>query len=247
MDYLQKLVGDIECQDLEGIKTCFENGISPNDYFKEKPLIYELITEYPRGPKFRECVKVFVDYGLHFEDKMLLAVLLDDATSLKDQLKIFPEGIKKRYSFDCAFTPLFEATLLHICAEYNHLSCAEVLVHYGAEVDAKAGVDEYGFGGQTPIFHTVNQNRNCCIDVMKFLVARSADLDFTIKGLIWGKGYQWETYIPSVNPISYAMMGLLRQFQRSEKLIYEVVSILMKARYGIEYAPRNIPNAYLNT
>ena len=48
-------------------------------------------------------------------------------------------------------------------------------------------------------------------------------------------------------PVSYAMMGLLRQFQRTEVLIYEVVSILLKAAYEIEYTPSNIPNAYLNS
>ncbi len=83
--------------------------------------------------------------------------------------------------------------------------------------------------------------------MLKFLISRKADLSLTVKGLIWGKGYPWETFIPSVNPISYAMMGLLRQFQRTEKDIYEVVSILIKERYGINYRPDNIPNRYLNS
>jgi hypothetical protein len=71
-------------------------------------------------------------------------------------------------------------------------------------------------------------------------------LTLTIKGLIWGKGYEWETFIPAVNPISYAMMGLLCQFQRTEQQIYEVVSLLMKANDGTEYYPTNIPNKYLS-
>ena len=82
---------------------------------------------------------------------------------------------------------------------------------------------------------------------MKFLVSQSADLKITVKGLIWDKGYEWETFIPSVNPISYAMMGLLRQFQRPEQQIYEVVSTLLKANYGIDYFPTNVPNRYLNS
>ena len=113
------------------------------------------------------------------------------------------------------------------------------------DINTKAGIDQTGFGGQTPIFHTVNQDANKSMDVMNFLVASHADLELTIKGLIWGKGYDWETFIPSVNPISYAMMGLLRQFQRSEQQIYEVVSVLLKARYGVTYFPANIPNQYL--
>jgi len=65
--------------------------------------------------------------------------------------------------------------------------------------------------------------------------------------MIWGKGYEWETLIPAVNPISYAMMGLLPQMHRNEKTISETVSLLLKAPYGIDYAERNIPNAYLRT
>lgn len=246
MDYLQKLVTDIELQSVDGIKECFENGINPNDSFKNRPLIYELITEYPRGPKFKECVKVFVDYGLNFDDKTLLAVLMEDATALDKQLVNDKEVLKNKYTFDCAFTPLYDVSLLHICAEYNHLACAEILIKHGADLNAKAGVDENGFGGQTPIFHTVNQNSNKCIDMLKFLISQSADLTLTVKGLIWGKGYQWETFIPAVNPISYAMMGLLPQFQRTENQIYEVVSMLLKAAYGIDYRPSNVPNKYLS-
>jgi hypothetical protein len=176
---------------------------------------------------------------------VLLAVLQDDAILLDTELSNDPENIKNRYSFNCTFTPLFEATLLHICAEYNHLDCAKILVQYGADVNARAGIDEFGFGGQTPIFHTVNQNENRCVDVMKFLISKKAELQLTVKGFVWGKGYEWETFIPAVNPISYAMMGLLPQFQRKEILIYEVVSILLKAAYGINYVAQNIPNAYL--
>jgi hypothetical protein len=245
MNYLQKTINEIEVHSPEGIRECFQNGINPNDYFKEKPLIYELITEYARGPKFKECFKVFVDHGLQFDDKVLLAVFLDDAVALDALLHDNKQLVKSTYSFDCAFTPLYKVSLLHICAEYNHLDCAKMLVKHGADINFKAGVDEYGFGGQTPIFHTVNQHANLCNDVMKYLAAESADLTLTVKGLVWGRGYQWETFIAAVNPISYAMMGLLPQFQRTEKQIYEVVSFLLKASYGIEYHPANIPNRYL--
>ncbi|MOA37078.1 hypothetical protein D3C78_1586450 [compost metagenome] len=82
---------------------------------------------------------------------------------------------------------------------------------------------------------------------MNFLVSQNPDLSLTVSGLIWGNGYEWETFIPSVNPISYAMMGLLRQFQRTEQQIYEVVSILLKANCGIDYFPANVPNKYLSS
>lgn len=246
MDYLNKIIIDFELHSVEGIIACFQNGVSPNEIVDGEPLIYKLINMYSRGPSFKNCVQAFEDYGVDFEDKILFSVLLDDAALLSTQLSANRTAVFKKYSFACAFTPLYEVSLLHICAEYNHLSCAEVLVQYGADVNSKAGVDTNGFGGHTPIFHTVNQNGNKCVDVLKFLISKQADLTIVVRGLIWGNGYDWETFIPSVNPTSYAMMGLLSQFQRTEADIYEVVSLLMKARYNINYFPTNIPNKYLN-
>src|SRR5437762_2160746 len=169
MDYLQKLIGDIEIHSVEGIKDCFLNGVSPNDLFRGEPLIYELTSEYARGPKLKECVKAFVDHGLDFPDKILLSVLLDDATTLGSHLDKDRNAVTKQYSLRCAYTPLYEASLLHICAEFNHLSSADVLVKHGADINAKAGIDEYGFGGQTPIFHTVNQNLNQSAEMLNYL------------------------------------------------------------------------------
>jgi ankyrin repeat protein len=200
---------------------------------------------YLRGPGFVPCLQVFVDHGLQFDQPALLAVLLDDGEWLKKLIASDPSLLKVRVSLDCCFTPLEDATLLHVCAEYNSISAAAVLLDAGADVDALAGFDADGFGGHTPIFHAVNQHRNYCLPICQLLLEHGANLDLTVKGLIWGKGYEWETFIPSVNPISYAMMGLLRQFQRSEEDIYETVSILMRAQYGIDYRSGNVPNKYL--
>ena len=108
-----------------------------------------------------------------------------------------------------------------------------------------AGVDENGFGGHTAIFHTVNQNSNQSADMLNFLLSKSADLKLTVAGLIWGKSYDWETLIPSVNPISYAMMGLLPQMHRNEATISKVVTTLLKHAYGIDYTSGNVPCKYL--
>ena len=246
MDTLRQILIAFELHSAESINECCKQGVNPNDHYNGQPLFHHLINMYTRGPKFKDCVQAMLNNGLVFGDKLLIAVLLDDSVALDKFLSVNPPGLQKRYSFNCAFTPLYEASLLHICAEYNHLHCAKVLVNHGMDINTRAGVDENGFGGQTPLFHTVNQHANISMDVLKFLLECNADLSITVKGLIWGKGYDWETFIPSVNPISYAMMGLLRQFQRTEKDIYEIVSLLMQARYRCDYIPANIPNKYLN-
>ena len=246
MDLIDDIVIQIELHSVEGIRQCFASGLDPNTSFRGEPLIFELTSEYTRTPRFKKCVKAFVEHGLEFSDQALLAVLLDDPGSLERQIKTDPGLASKKYNLRAAFTPLYQATLLHICAEFNHVACAEVLVKHGADVNAIAGSDEFGFGGQTPIFHTVNQNANYAEEMMQFLLQHKANLLHTVRGLVWGKGYEWETLIPAVSPISYAMMGLLPQMHREESTISKVVASLLNHQYGIDYSPRNIPNAYLN-
>ena len=246
MDYMAELINYIEVHSVQGIRNCFDKGIDVNAMFRGKPLIDELTSEYARTPRFKDCVKAFVDYGLQFNNNALLAVLLDDAILLENELKQDATIVTKKNTLRCAYTPLFEVTLLHICAEFNHLSCAEKLVKYGADINAVAGLDQYGFGGQTPVFHTVNQNADNSADMLQFLLSHDADLTITVRGLTWGKGYEWETLVPAINPISYAMMGLLPQMHRDEKTIARTISLLLKHRYGIAVTPVNIPNRYLS-
>jgi len=245
-DQLGKIVIAFELHDVETIKACFRQGINPNAVHDGQALVYSLINMYTRSKKFNACMQAFVDAGLQMEDKVLLAVLLDDAATLHQLLATNPGAAQKKYSFQCTYTPLLEASLLHICAEYNHLACADVLLGYGADVNAKAGLDENGFGGQTPIFHTVNQNSNHSIDMLHWLLANGADASVQLKGLVWGRGYEWETFMPAVNPASYAMMGMLPQVHRNETTIAGIVSLLVKHAYNIDYTPRNVPNKYLS-
>ena len=246
MPDIKKLQHDIEVHSIEGIRRYFEEGGSPNEVHSGVPLFTTMVEMYTRTPRFKDCVKVFVDAGLQFDQLALLYVLMDDAEKLNEHLKKSPDLVSATYSqFNNAYTPLAGGTLLHFCAEYNSIDCAHLLVEHGANVNARAGLDEYGFGGHTPIFHTVNQNSNNSLETLNYLLDNSADPAMTVKGLIWGKGYEWETWIPAVNPISYAMMGMLPQMHRNEKAVAETLSLLVKKAYGIDYKPLNIPCAYL--
>ncbi len=246
-DYTQ-LLYDIEVHSVDGIRGYFEQGGNPNEVHDGVPLFTTMIEMYTRTPRFKDCVKAFIDAGLLYDDPAQLAVFIDDAEKLKELINYDAAIISKTYSgYNNTYTPLTGGTLLHFCAEYNSIDCAKVLVAAGADVNAKAALDEHNFGGHTPIFHTVNQNMNNSAEMLHFLLKNGADLTITVKGLIWGKGYEWETFIPAVNPISYAMMGFLPQMHRKEKTVAETVSLMIKYAYGIDYTPPNIPCKYLLT
>ncbi|PTQ94116.1 ankyrin repeat protein [Mucilaginibacter yixingensis] len=241
------IITAFERHDTVAIENYFKIQGNPNEMRKGEPLFNRLVDMYSRSPKFKECVRIFINYGLQFDDAPLLAVLANDADKLEALIKADPEIVHRTYNrFKCTFTPLNGGTLLHFSAEYRHLDCATVLLNGGADINARASLNENGFGGHTPIFHLVNSLGGHELELLHLFLKHVPDLSITVKGLIWGKGYEWETFIPAVNPLSYTMMGLLPQMHRDPITTAKVVSALIKQAYGIDYQPPNVPNAYLN-
>jgi Ankyrin repeat len=153
--------------------------------------------------------------------------------------------VKHRLSLPCAFTPLVGATLLHVAAEYGNLAIARKLIELGADVNATADVDEEGYNGHTPLFHTVNSNQNRSAPVMRLLLEAGARSDIALPGIIWGKGFEWQTACFDVTPISYAQLGLLPQMQRTEQDTYDNIKLLLAATKRIYPSQMNVPNRYL--
>lgn len=240
------VLGDFEVHSVDGIRRYFAEGGSPNEQHNGIPLFTSLVEMYLRSPRFSDCVGVFIENGLEFDDPALLAVLANDADKLERLVETNLHLVDKTYDrFSNPFTPLTGGTLLHYSAEFNHVACAEVLLNYGADVNARASVDHYGFGGHTPVFHTVCQILNNSEGMLHFLLRYSADLSVTVRGLLWGRGFEWETFLPAVNPISYAAMGLLPQIHRDPAIISRTISTLLQHAYHIDYTLPNIPNAYI--
>ena len=204
-----------------------------------------LIEMYLRSSNFRDCVRVMLESGAVIEDPVLQAVLLDDVVTLRHLMKQTGFKTDRKFNLDCTFTPLNGASALHICAEYNSLKCAAALIKAGANVNAQAAVDADGFGGHTPIFHTVNSHNNYSRPMMELLAKRGAKLNVRLKGLVWGSGFAWETALFDVTLLSYTQCGLHKQFQRREADIYDNLSYLYRKLYGTKAPVRNVPNRYL--
>src|SRR5579862_3161429 len=239
------LLGAFEVHSPEEIRAVLRAGQSPTQPIKGKTPMACLIEMYLRSSGFRDCVRVMLEAGAVIEDPVLEAVLLDDAVSLR-RLMMNPHfKIERKFDLDCTFTPLKGVTALHICAEYNSLKCAAVLIKAGANVNARAAVDADGFGGHTPIFHTVNSHNNYGRPMMELLAKAGAKLDVRLKGLVWGLGFEWETVLFDVTLLSYTQCGLHKQFQRREEDIYSNLAYLYRKLNGSKAPVRNVPNRYL--
>ena len=239
-DYL----GAFEEHSPEGIREALAAGASATDLIKGKTPIDSLIEGYLRSPRFGACLRVLLDAGASIGDPLLESVLLDDAPAMQRLLRDPGSHLHGKLRVPCAFTSCEGVTALHLCAEFNAVACARLLVDAGADVDARADVDAHGFGGQTPVFHAVNSIFNYCRPMMELLVDAGADLDVRLKGLVWGAGADWETLLLDVTPISYAQCGLYAQFHRREQDVYDNLRCLYRKRYGASLPVRNVPNKY---
>jgi ankyrin repeat protein len=200
---------------------------------------------YPRSDRFAQCLRLLLDRGAEPGDPSVIPVLLDDADALETAVRADRSLLAHRVSMVSAFTPLEGASLLHVAAEYGNLAAARRLIDMGADVNARAAHDAHGLGGQTPLFHTVNSNANRSEPLLRLLLKAGARTDSRLEGLIWGKGFEWETTLFDVTPLSYAQAGLLPQMHRDERDIYANLRLLLEAA-GREVPPLpNVPNRYL--
>ena len=245
MSSKNELLAAFETHDPAAIRTALAAGCSPTMLIDGKsPLI--LLTEmYTRTSRFTDCLRVLLDAGASFNDPLLESLLLDDAAKLRILIQKSSSELTRSFNLNCAYTSLAGASPLHICAEYNSIHCAHVLLDAGHPIDATAAIDANGFGSHTPLFHTVNSNRNYCRPMMELLVGAGASLDVRLKGLVWGSGFEWETTILDVTPLSYAQCGLYFQFHRREDHVYSNLSYLYEKKCGQTLALRNVPNKYL--
>ena len=241
----EALLSAFDGHDVEGIRAALNAGADATTPLRGKLPIYWLLEEYHRTDRLPECLKLLFERGAVLDDEKLRPVLLNDADGIKSLHADDQTILGHRTSLKSAFTSLIDVTLLHVAAEYGNFEAAKTLVELGADVNARAGVNEYGFNGHTPIFHTVNSNGNRSLPIMKLLLDAGARVDVRLDGLEWGKGYEWETVFFDVTPISYAQLGLMPQVHRRDVDIYANITRMLSAA-GREGPPlENIPNKYL--
>jgi hypothetical protein len=242
-----ELLGAFETHDADAIRRILDAGFDVRARLKGQSVAASLTSMYTRSDRFPECLAVLLERGAVLDDPRLAPILLDDAEALEAELASDPSLVAYRTSMVSTFTPLIGASPLHVAAEYGHANAARVLLASGADVNARAAIDEYGLNGHTPIFHTVNSNDNRSAPILKLLLDAGASVDVHLAGITWGKGFEWETTCLDVTPISYAQLGLLPQVQRRERDIYANITLLLEASHRPVPPFDNVPNRYLRS
>ncbi len=171
-----------------------------------------VITSYGRSvQRLSACIDILLDAGgeTKYDAPPVLALLRGRLDSLAEQVDADPALVKRRFSeLDCGQTGgrsllLQGGTLLHVAAEYGNLGAATLLLDRGADVNARATVDEAGVGGQTTVFHAVTQSDDGGLPLAQLLLDRGADL--RVRAKLPGH-YERPGEIVDCTPLGYALL-----------------------------------------
>jgi ankyrin repeat protein len=204
-----------EAVDPVALKWLLDHGANPNcdnlkRPYRDTALDY-VIGTYERSPEqLSSCIALLLAVGgtTRFSAPGVLDVLRQQHDHLAKQLDADPQLAHRRFQeLDCGSTGarrllLTGATLLHVAAEFGISEAATLLLDRGADVNARAAVDDTGLGGQTAIFHAVTQFDDGGLPMVRLLVERGADLSVRVK--LPGH-YEQPDEVIECTPLGYAL------------------------------------------
>lgn len=170
-----------------------------------------VIGSYGRSAeRLSACIDVLLEAGgvTKYDVPGVLPLLRGRLDSLAQRLDADPALVSRRFpELDCGMSggrclTLQGAMLLHVAAEYGNPAAAALLLDRGADVNARATVDDAGVGGQTAIFHAVTQFDDGGLSVTQLLLDRGADL--SVRAKLPGD-YERPGELVDCTPLGYAL------------------------------------------
>jgi len=213
--YFPILFAPCETVEPAPIRWLLEHGANPNCAKQGRKYpgtaLDQVITTYGRSAQLGECIDLLLGAGgvTKYNVPPALDLLRGRMDLLAGHLDADPGLVARRFpELDFGVSgarqlTLRGATLLHVAAEYGNVEAAALLLERGADVNARASVDEAGVGGQTAIFHAVTQYADWGLAAARLLMERGADL--SIRAKLPGH-YERPGEIVECTPTEYAML-----------------------------------------
>lgn len=162
------LLGPCETLNPQGLRLLLDLG----GEFDLLEAVGAVLQTYSRNaPGKHACLKLLAEHGLPLPSTPVMALHLGRIDLLERNLAQDPKLLNQTFthreiyplelgcSEDPTYalhgTPLDGGTLLHLAVDFDEFEIAQWLLAKGADANAKAGVDEDGFGGHTALFGTV--------------------------------------------------------------------------------------------
>jgi ankyrin repeat protein len=148
-----------------------------------------VIGTYSRSERLGACIDILLAANCPTRRNIpaVLEILRGRVDRLRELLDADPGLVNRRFreldfgNSGSRSLTLRGGSLLHVAAEYGNVEAAQVLLERGADVHARAEIDEAGVGGQTPLFHAVSQFFDFGLPMVEFLMNRGADLSVSAR------------------------------------------------------------------
>jgi hypothetical protein len=169
-----------------------------------------VVASYGRSPeRLRACIDVLLEArgATRYDAPGVLDLLRLRLGHLTGHLDSDPSLVHRRFpELDCGMSggrrlTVQGGTLLHVAAEYRNPAAAALLLDRGADVNARAAIDEAGVGGHTALFHAATQYDDGGLPVVQLLIERGADLTVRVK---LPGDYERPDEIVECTPLGYA-------------------------------------------
>jgi ankyrin repeat protein len=170
------------------LKWLLQHGADPNTTGTDISCVPMLVSTYWRDPVGKSgCLEIFADAGFPFPDTAPMAIHRGRVDLLEACLTREPAILQQRWPESDFFpldikpgsglhgVPLDGTTLLHMAIEYQEMDVALWLIDQGADVNARAIIGVDGFGGHTPLFHTIVTPALKTDELARLLLRNGAD------------------------------------------------------------------------
>jgi hypothetical protein len=131
-----------------------------------------VLEAYSRSPEGKHaCLELLVQYGVQLPDTPIMAFHRGRIDLLEQHLRRDPLLLSRTFPHVEIYPPSIgchtdetlalntratgDATLLHLCTDYDEMAIARWLLGHGMGANARAEVDADGFGGYTALFTCV--------------------------------------------------------------------------------------------
>jgi hypothetical protein len=241
--YFPIIFAPCESVDPAALTWLLDHGANPNcarpgRKYPDNALDY-VIQSYSRTPDLAECIDILLAAGgiTRYGLPGVFDVLRGRLDLLAGRLDADPSLLHRRFpDLDFGSTAMRRmrlrgATLLHVAAEYCNVDAAKLLLDSGADVNARAALDDDGIGGQTPIFHSASQFGDGGLEVTRLLLDRGADLSIRVR--IPGQ-HDFPDEFVECTPLGYALRFPGDDERHAGRLRSSKTIALLRERGGAE-------------
>jgi ankyrin repeat protein len=152
-----------------------------------------------------ECIELLIAHGASWTDDPIMAIHRGQVDRLRAFIDADPDLLHQRESLDYGMQlTLREVTLLHVAVEFNERECVDLLLQLGADLNAQAGFEASGIGGQTPLYHAIGGNQGQLFGLFKHLMAFKPDLNVTAQIQVGPLYDEPPEEILALTPLGYA-------------------------------------------